>query len=223
MQSESYPPCGWKSFSGLTICAAILVALASPPHSAGSEPSNGYFVLLRNGEVIQGQLERDGDHYLVQQSGTATLRIPYKDISHVGPSLSDLYKHKANRIVEFRAGEHLDLASWCLQNGLEAQTTHHILRAESLDPLHSHLSLMKARLERYMQQRAGATSGDRAALLSAIGQEPIPFAPAPVRQVSTNRKTVSRTPIQNVATAPVAPVMNTFNRATKTNGFVNRD
>ena len=203
MQSESYPPLGWRLLTVVLLCAVSIVTL--PVSAQKNTESKRYFVLLRNGEVIHGQLDRDGDHYLVRRGGNAVLRIPYKDISHVGPNLDSLYQHKANRIVEFRADEHLDLASWCLQNGLEAHTTHHILRAETIDPLHPHLSLLKARLERNMTNARKLKGIDnKAALMSAIGQQPIPFDAAPVRP----RPSQQTEKVQTSRKGTAAPTMN---------------
>lgn len=132
------------------------------------------FVLLRNGEVLNGTIDRDEDHYIVRRTGSARLRIPYKDISHVGASLHELYLHKSDRIIEFRADEHLELASWCLQHGIETQATHHILRAETLSPFHPHLSLLKARLELSLSKANGMESlGDEIALQAAVKYRPL--------------------------------------------------
>ena len=167
------------------LCVGMLaLAINGYQSLSAAEPhADVRYILLRNGEVLNGSIERDGDHYLIRRSGSAELRIPYKEISHVGKSMRALYQHKANRIVEFRADEHMDLASWCLQNGLEAEVTHHILRAETINPIHPHLSLLKARLERYLangnRHDSHATETE---LVDAVRNEPIPITAAPLHE-----------------------------------------
>ncbi len=182
-------PHRFDSPRAFALCVGLLVFVLPGDQGVVAADPNGdgpYFVLLRNGEVLQGSLERDGDHYMIRRSGTAELRIPFKDISHVASRMQALYEHRANRIIEFHAGEHLELASWCLQNGLEPQATHHILRAETIDPFHPHLSLLKARLEGFLANgRRPDCPASEIALMAAVGAEPIPITAAPIYREST--------------------------------------
>ncbi len=178
-----------------SICMIIVCSVVIAGRCSADEPdkTSSQLVLLRNGEVLQGHLTRDDDHYLVHRGGSATLRIPYKDISHVGSSMANLYEHKANRIVEFRAEEHLGLAAWCLENHLESYATHHILRAETINPLHPHLPLMKARLERYLQTgRDLDTVDDETSLMTEIGREKI-VPPSATGRAASERMTTRQT------------------------------
>ena len=171
------------------LCLGITVSLTPGIQSnEAGEPdeqtAGQLFVLLRNGEVIRGSINRDSDHVIVKRSGRVELRIPRKQISFIGASLNSVYEHRANQIVEFHADEHLELASWCLQNRLIGPTTRHILRGETIQPDHPQLPLLKARLERFLiaaQKSANPVSNESDAA------QAVPTAaavPPPAQQVA---------------------------------------
>ena len=124
----------------LILCVGLTVLFtpripSSEAEEAGKQ-ADQLFILLRNGEVIRGTVNRDTDHLIVKRSGSVELRIPQKQISFIGANLNSVYEYRANQIIEFHADEHLELVSWCLQNRLIGPTTQHILRAETIQPDH---------------------------------------------------------------------------------------
>ncbi len=123
-----------SSHRTLILCLGVSLATASMFSTEGVEIAENQdaqlYVLLRNGEVIRGSVQRDADHLIIKRNGSVELRIPQKQISFIGADLTSVYEHRANQIIEFHADEHLELASWCLQNRLIGPATRHILRRD---------------------------------------------------------------------------------------------
>ncbi len=152
----------------------------------GDEPADQLYVLLRNGEVIRGTVNRDTDHLIVKRSGTVELRIPRKQISTIGANLDSVYEYRANQIVEFHADEHLELASWCMQNRLVGPMMHHILRAETIQPDHPQLSLLKARLQQFLITSQKSADADNNELTVAPTGHASEFIPPTTQAAGTS-------------------------------------
>jgi hypothetical protein len=200
-----------SSHRTLILCLGVSLAVASrfSTSTGGVEIAENQdaqlYVLLRNGEVIRGSVHRDADHLIIKRSGSVELRIPRKQISFMGANLNSVYEHRANQIIEFRADEHLELASWCLQNRLIGPTTRHILRAETIQPDHPQLSLLKARLERFLITTQKPAEGVSAVSVAAHEQRqtaPPPQAAGDPERIPAAREFVAQGPINGAACDP---------------------
>src|SRR5262245_20815081 len=89
-------------------------ALADEPLDSAAEG----VLVLRNGQALQGNIERIGDNYIVHLGKTAKLHVPAGEVDLHCPSLELAYQKKREYIGPHNASQHLDLAEWCLRNGL---------------------------------------------------------------------------------------------------------
>src|SRR4029079_10211926 len=99
----------------------LLVAVgrcASAQSSLG--PETGVLV-LRNGYVIEGEVTRAGDYYLVTKGEGSELRLKTGDVELFCGSLLEAYDFKAQHLSGPSAGQHVELAKWCLRHGLHAK------------------------------------------------------------------------------------------------------
>lgn len=106
--------------------------LAETPKTA-SKPKQHY-VLLTNGNVFTGQIERAGHWVVIHRSEDSALRVPSNQVVDIKPSLDGLYQLRiGNR-------HHLDLQQihddirWSLKVGLLDRAAEDAIRAKKLDP-----------------------------------------------------------------------------------------
>ncbi len=132
----------------LTILYIALASCAVAP-VAGEEPSlapSEGVVLLANGELIAGKIIPAGDHYDVHlASGEICLRR--SDVALVCRNAQECYRHKRDDIELGRTSDHLDLAEWCIRNGLLTEAERELADAQRADPMHPRLRLIGSRLE----------------------------------------------------------------------------
>ena len=76
-------------------------------------------VLLRNGEVLQGDVVRQGEHVVVRLAGNGSMTLDKLDVQYVGASIRQVYEHLREQVGQSpTAAERTHLAEWCLQHGL---------------------------------------------------------------------------------------------------------
>ncbi len=130
--------------------AAAALALLPLPGLLGVEPSlqpqRGVLV-LRNRQVIAGDVTPVGDYYLVSLGKTGQIRLAAREVEMVCRDLPEAYQRKREKIEVKSAAAHLDLADWCLKQSLHANARQEIEAARKLEPYHSRLREMDQRLE----------------------------------------------------------------------------
>ena len=94
------------------VFAACGMLAAQPP---GAE--RGRVLLLDNERVLQGDVERQGDLYVIR-GAVGELQVPASKGMAVCASLEDAYKFLSSRANLHDGGERLRLARWCYTNGL---------------------------------------------------------------------------------------------------------
>ncbi|HIQ20921.1 MAG TPA: hypothetical protein EYH34_06770 [Planctomycetes bacterium] len=125
------------------VVAAMCWAAAAP---MARSPGNPQVVLLRNGEVLRGQIDRRGDHYsVIVDGGVITLRA--RDVEMVCRDLGEACQRKAARIPPHDARQHIELARWCLRHGLVDHARLQLARARALDPDDPAVALVERQLQ----------------------------------------------------------------------------
>ena len=79
----------------------LAFALLHTQYAAADQPPAGeveQFVVLRNGEVLSGQIRRQADRYIVVANGTE-MRVPARDVDFVCKSLDEAYQVQRNRVI----------------------------------------------------------------------------------------------------------------------------
>jgi hypothetical protein len=127
----------------------LLICLALAPAAWGQTslaPEAG-LLLLRNGEVIEGEVTRAGDFYVVTQGEGSELRLPAADVEAFCASLDEAYEFKQRRLSGSGAKPHLDLADWCLRQKLHSRCAQQLVAAMRLEPNNPRLKQLETFLQ----------------------------------------------------------------------------
>ena len=142
-----------------------------PPPAVALDPAATpivQLVLLRNGEVLAGQVTRTTDGCVVALSD-GEIQVRAAKIEAVCRDLPECYRFKRDRITTSNVNDYLALVEWCLRHGLIREATVSFHEASELDPHHPKLAVLERRLQ-----------------LAANPSAPTPSAPAKLdEQIST--------------------------------------
>ena len=129
--------------------ALILSLVALLPAVAWSQtlltPQDG-LLLLRNGHLLEGQVTRAGDYFIVTQGETSEIRMPADEVEALCGSLDEAYEFKARQVGSNGIGPRLDLAEWCLRHNLYARCAEQLIAAMQIAPENERLLLLERRL-----------------------------------------------------------------------------
>ncbi len=103
----------------LLLISALTISTVSAQNPL-TGPTPGVLA-LRNGQVISGNILRDGDRYLVTLGESAEIRIRVDSVEFYGQDLQQLFQFKRSALVPADDDGQLDLAEWCLRHGLLAR------------------------------------------------------------------------------------------------------
>lgn len=149
----------------------LAFALLHTQYAAADQPPAGeveQFVVLRNGEVLSGQIRRQADRYIVVANGTE-MRVPARDVDFVCKSLDEAYQVQRNRVIAGRIDDHLNLADWCLRQKLLGYAAGEIGKAMEIDPRNSRLMAVDRRLKREQDLAKSNSAPQLAAAAPAAG------------------------------------------------------
>jgi hypothetical protein len=138
----------------IIILAAAAVGRADDPPLG---PQRGV-LLLRNGELIEGDVTLSGDRYdVVVPSGE--IHVRRSDVQFVGRTLLDCYDRRKAMVSVDKVHDHLELAEWCLRHRLYDQTALALADAVNTDATHPRIGLLERRLKFELDQQSQATRG----------------------------------------------------------------
>ena len=108
-------------------------------------PQSGLLV-LKNGQVLEGDITRAGDYYVVTRGEGYELRPKADDVECFCASLVEAYEFKARRLSGVSVRPRVELARWCLRYNLIDQCRDQLAEAELTDPGDSQVKELKSRL-----------------------------------------------------------------------------
>jgi hypothetical protein len=135
--------------TGQRYALIVLVALVLAPAALGQTsltPEAGVLV-LRNGQVIAGEVTRAGDYYVVTLGPSGEIRLPAADVEAFCGSLDEAYEFKQRHLSGPGAQPHLNLADWCLRHNLYARCAEQLVAARQVEPDNARLLQLQRRLE----------------------------------------------------------------------------
>jgi hypothetical protein len=133
-------------FAGLLLAAATGWVLAQPPTDDRQDiPTDGVLVLY-GGQVLQGRIAREGDFYRVVLPN-AEIRVRGGEVAYECASLDDAYRRRRADIRMDSADEHVELAGWCLRNGLLGAAAAELADAMAGDPTNPMIPHLERQLE----------------------------------------------------------------------------
>jgi hypothetical protein len=138
-----------------TFRLAILLALLVPASLVGQDLANlspqvGVLV-LRNGQLMHGEITQAGDHYIVTFGTGGEVKIAAKDVETRCTDVEAAYDYKLRRLSGEGAGPHLDLAEWCLRHNLHRHCAEQLSLALAAEPEHKRIEQIDRRLQLALQ------------------------------------------------------------------------
>ncbi len=141
---------GKISLLGIFLVVTFAAKGDEPP--APPPPENSGILLLRNGQVIEGHIERDGDYYTVTLPDEE-LQVRAANVEFSCHDLREGYQRKKTEIQPRDIEQHIQLCLWCERHGLLDCAGDELHAAEALDREHPMISVLTRRLKVEAQQK----------------------------------------------------------------------
>jgi len=125
--------------------AAVLATSSRANETAGTEPVHKLLVLT-NGNMLSGQVTRDGNYYLVKVEH-GELRVRHTDADFIADNIDEVYQRLRSSRLGSTADSHLELARWCLRFELHDYAANELTEARRIHPGHSKLRSLERQLE----------------------------------------------------------------------------
>jgi hypothetical protein len=105
------------------------------------------YVLLENGNVVEAvAIESQKDSIRVQLDKTGEIKLPNQRVITIGKDIRSLYDFQIATTPRWQSGEHLQMAKWCLRNGLVDEAFQHYLQLKELTGQHAKFKQIEAEL-----------------------------------------------------------------------------
>jgi hypothetical protein len=109
--------------------------------------SNGQFLLLRNGQVLEGKVSQAGNQTLVDLPN-GQIRVRNSDVDTICSNMREAYQRKRAALqASDLSQQHLDLAQWCIRHNLLAEAGDELAAVAEIDPKNRQLASLQHRLE----------------------------------------------------------------------------
>jgi hypothetical protein len=137
---------------GGILLAAILLTIWSAAAQDGAllGPQPGV-LLLKNGQLLRGDITRAGDHYVVTLGVGGEVKLAADKVETQCTDVLAAYDWKLRRLSGEGAAPHLDLAEWCLRHNLHRQCAQQLSLALATEPDHPRLGAVERRLQLAIQ------------------------------------------------------------------------
>ena len=120
------------------ICLPLLFTLSTASIHADE------LLLLRNGYVLQGDVSRLGDRYVVKIARGAETRIPVSAVELRCRDFDDAYRQKARMVTaSSTSAQRVALIQWCLRHQLNQYASQQVALLASSDPSHPQVAHVK--------------------------------------------------------------------------------
>jgi hypothetical protein len=150
------------------LACAFLVCVAGAPSAVGAQSAALKGVLvLDNGNVLAGAIERVGDEYVINVTG-ATLQVPVDQVERFAPTIEEAYEQRRVSVVDGTADRHLELAAWCLHLKLFDQAARELLDARRIDAQIPGLETLERRLRHRLDLEASRARVSRASVTPLV-------------------------------------------------------
>lgn len=155
----------------LVLCALALTVPGWVLQATEPPPRTGKVLLLDNGRVLEGDIERVGDQFRIRRSIGETW-MPADKVQCLCETVAEAYEHLRGQANADDPDEHLRLARWCQQRGLRAEALNEAAAAAQLRPNHPEIRRYLSGLQR-LDANAPATT---AAKREEADDTPLPLA-----------------------------------------------
>jgi hypothetical protein len=129
-----------------TIALLLSASLSARAAEPALQPQHAVLV-LKNKQVLEGDITPAGDYYLVSLGKTGHIRLAAKEVEMVCRDLHEAYEKKAAGINAKSVAAHVDLAEWCLRQSLHEETRSELAAAREIEPDYRRIGDLEKRLE----------------------------------------------------------------------------
>jgi len=147
----------------------ILLAVASAGQPSLT-PQAGVLV-LRNGQVLHGQITRAGDYYVVIIGPSSEIRLKAEEVEIACRDLEEAYLHRLQRMDPTALNQRISLAEWCLRNGLLDYASEQLDLAEAKAGDSPQIKSLRERLKFAREPKATAAPVKTVASIATISPE----------------------------------------------------
>ena len=153
------------------VAGAILAARAAAPQEpAVPAATEQGLVLLQNGRVLQGRVEKLGECYRVSQAD-GEIRVRASEVQFVCRDLEEGYQRKRATLAPQDVSAHLQLAQWCQRQGLLRAAAAELDAARQLDPSNPLVDALQRRLQMALEVRSDPAPPARPVVAGPTNEE----------------------------------------------------
>jgi len=134
------------------------------------------YVLLTNGNVIQGRMTSIGDHVIIDRGDGNELKLSSRQVMHSAPTLAELYQYRQKQRQHTHLASYQDDARWCFRHQMFDEMKIALDAADAFDP--SHPETLRLR-----RQLAAITNRPSVADSANVDLNALPVSPSPGRAV----------------------------------------
>jgi hypothetical protein len=158
----------------VSVVLVVAVSVAAALGEGQGETAGVKVLVLRNGRVIRGDITRLGDRAVVVLPNGGQVQLPARDIAIEAQSIEEAYEllRAALQSPEQIDG-HLELATWCMREGLHSQATSELLVAFQIKPDDPRIDQISKQLDYVVSAKSAAPkkSQDAKTIKPATAQE----------------------------------------------------
>ena len=137
------------------VCGATVglssVAAERPPEPAAAEAVPGILVLA-NGNVLAGKIQRQADFYHVTLP-QSELVVRVEQVDMFCHTIDEAYEQRRLQRAGSSADSHVELARWCLRHDLLEYASRELLEARTIEPGHRQLPMVERQLQLALRNR----------------------------------------------------------------------
>jgi hypothetical protein len=136
----------------LRVCLCSFLIYISSIHTSSAQiAGEGELMLLKNGNVLQGFIERTANHYQIQNRPGNRLIIPFEKVEMLGSSLAEIYWRRLATIGATDIERQQALFQWCLKYHLWQEAKNQIEVLQAIKPDAARISHLQRRLQQSQQ------------------------------------------------------------------------
>ncbi|MCH8841153.1 MAG: hypothetical protein IH831_10895 [Planctomycetes bacterium] len=131
------------------------LTLQDANHAEDDSESIAGILVLRNGNVLEGKIQRLADFYRIEFPRSELL-VRVGQVDMFCHHLDEAYERRRLQRTGSLADSHVELARWCLRHELLQYASRELLDARSIDPDHRQLLQLERQLQLALRNRAAS-------------------------------------------------------------------
>ncbi len=129
------------------LVALCLTTLPAIVHAQVDFSPRTGLLLLRNGNLLAGEITPAGDYYIVTGNKSSEVRLPKDQVEAVCRDLQDAYTFKLASMHGTGVRTQIEMAEWCLRQRLFDKAESHLAEIAAADAKHPSLAPLARRLK----------------------------------------------------------------------------